>query len=152
MDYQKIYNDLVFRAQNREKPSCYTERHHIVPKSMGGLNNKDNLVILTAREHFIAHILLYKIYKNQQMAYALCAMAMRTLKHIKITSRQYAYIREQYSLAQKGKNNPNYGKKHSPESKEKISLTKKGKKLSEEHKKNLHLAWVKRKQKNAPLV
>lgn len=42
----------------------YFETHHIVPKSLGGTDDKNNLVNLTAREHYIAHLLLVKIAKS----------------------------------------------------------------------------------------
>lgn len=64
MNYYKIYNQLIERAQNRVLFS-YKEKHHIVPKCVGGGNNFENLVELTAREHFIAHLLLLKIYPNK---------------------------------------------------------------------------------------
>jgi len=49
------------------------EIHHIIPKSLGGSDNKENLVLLTAREHYIAHWLLYKSLSRKdkaKMAYA----------------------------------------------------------------------------------
>ena len=58
MDYHKHYSLLVSKALNREKPACYTEKHHIIPKCIGGTDDSSNLVVLTAREHFIAHQLL----------------------------------------------------------------------------------------------
>jgi len=64
MNYQKIYNSLIDLAKSRnwtrKNSGCYVERHHIVPRSLGGTNNKENLVFLTAREHFVAHWLLFK--------------------------------------------------------------------------------------------
>jgi hypothetical protein len=49
----------------------YSERHHIIPKCMGGDNTPDNLCFLSAREHFIAHFLLIKIYpKEHKLIYA----------------------------------------------------------------------------------
>lgn len=48
----------------------YTETHHILPKSMGGTDDKSNLIVLSARLHYIAHWLLYRAYKNQSMSYA----------------------------------------------------------------------------------
>jgi len=64
MDYQKIYKQLVEKAQNRILEG-YKENHHIVPKCIGGSNKSDNLVDLTAREHFLAHWLLVKIYPEE---------------------------------------------------------------------------------------
>jgi hypothetical protein len=55
MNYKRIYDQLIARSQNRMTHG-YTEKHHIVPRSMGGTNKKSNIAILTAREHFIAHM------------------------------------------------------------------------------------------------
>ena len=60
MNYLRIYNELVARAQN--KTNTCVERHHIVPKCMGGTDKKSNIVKLSPEEHFFAHILLVKIY------------------------------------------------------------------------------------------
>jgi len=61
MDYLKHYNNLVEKAKKRIlKKGEYFEKHHIVPKSEGGSNELVNLVKLTAREHFLAHWLLYR--------------------------------------------------------------------------------------------
>lgn len=81
MNYRKIYNDLIESATLRPKIPMlegYIEKHHIIPRSIGGTNEKSNLVELSAREHFIAHWLLYRIYQNtpysQKMAYAFHSM------------------------------------------------------------------------------
>ena len=68
MNYRKIYADIIRRAKERPKPDCYTERHHIVPKSLGGSNEKSNIAILTAREHFLCHWLLVKMYAPTNMS------------------------------------------------------------------------------------
>ena len=65
MDYAKLYNALIsFRKSNLllKSKELYTEVHHIVPKCLGGSDDHENLVRLTAREHFIAHRLLAKMY------------------------------------------------------------------------------------------
>lgn len=59
--YQRWYDGIVLAARNRVMPKCYTEVHHIKPKSLGGGNEEANLVRLTYREHFLAHWLLTKI-------------------------------------------------------------------------------------------
>lgn len=66
MNYQKIYNDICKRGQERILPKeVYTEKHHIVPKCMQGTNDKSNLTVLTAREHFLVHLILArKLYPN----------------------------------------------------------------------------------------
>jgi hypothetical protein len=72
--YSTIYQDLIERAKNRVIEG-YTEKHHILPRCMNGDNSKENIAKLTAREHFIAHRLLTKMYpENRKLQYALYAM------------------------------------------------------------------------------
>lgn len=58
--YSRWYFSIIEKARslNRTKGTEYFESHHIIPKSMGGTNDLFNLVLLTAREHFIVHCLL----------------------------------------------------------------------------------------------
>jgi hypothetical protein len=63
MNYQLIYTQLINRGKTRELTG-YKECHHIIPKCIGGNDNPDNLVYLTAREHFIAHKLLCEIHPD----------------------------------------------------------------------------------------
>jgi len=58
--YTNWYNLIINKAKNRTLTG-YTEKHHIIPSSLGGTNNKENLVSLTAREHFVCHLLLTKM-------------------------------------------------------------------------------------------
>lgn len=103
MNYQEIYNNLIsYRQQNI--PNEYTEKHHIIPRSCNGTDDEDNLVKLTAREHYIAHKLLVKIYTGKhksKMIYALWLMS-RNSRHIKCSSRDYEFARKLFS-----ENNPN---------------------------------------------
>jgi hypothetical protein len=78
--YTSWYWSIITRAQSRVL--CvpqYTERHHIVPRCMGGSNAKSNLVILTAKEHYIVHLLLTKMaqgrnkYKLQVALWRMCS-------------------------------------------------------------------------------
>ena len=63
MNYKKVYDNIIERAKNRKiDNNIYSEKHHIIPVSLGGLNTKENLVRLYPREHYIAHLLLYKHY------------------------------------------------------------------------------------------
>lgn len=66
MNYQKVYDDLIAKCKARPSFEGYKERHHIVPKSLGGSNDSFNLVDLTAREHFVAHFLLAKLLGGTQ--------------------------------------------------------------------------------------
>ena len=75
MDYEKHYNLLIERAKTRTLEG-YSERHHIIPKCMCGNNSKENLVRLTAEEHYVAHQLLVKMYPdNDSLVYALRRMS-----------------------------------------------------------------------------
>ena len=77
MNYEKNYRDYVkwVRAQKREKyHGVYYEEHHVKPRSLGGKDTKANLVLLTPREHFLAHYLLCKIYGEGEDHYRMvCA-------------------------------------------------------------------------------
>lgn len=123
--YIKYYNNLIANAQTRI--ICgYTENHHIIPKCMGGTNNKENLVRLTAREHYVAHQLLVKIYPgNNKLIYACLAMCIENKTHTgsdRINNRIYEWLRIKCSESLKGKNNPFYGKKHTEETRKLISI------------------------------
>lgn len=82
MDYRKIYDALIENAVARPTLDGYCERHHIIPKSSGGTDDKENMVNLTAREHYIAHKLLYKINPSKENAYALVALSRMSVSNI----------------------------------------------------------------------
>lgn len=97
MNYEQIYSDLI-EKRKANPASGYTERHHILPESMGGTNDPENLVRLTGREHWVAHLLLHKIHGISKTAHACHMMAMRCeergIPQIR-NSRMYQSIREQ---------------------------------------------------------
>lgn len=70
MNHSKVYNQIVTRAKTRVTNE-YTERHHILPRSLGGSDDKDNLVDLTPREHLIAHMLLVRMHKGTPAYYSM---------------------------------------------------------------------------------
>ncbi len=92
MNYQKHYNKLIDRATNRLLES-YTEKHHIIPKCMDGSNDIENIVQLTAREHFVAHLLLAKIHGGKLWH---AANMMSNFK--KYTSKNYTWVKENHAL------------------------------------------------------
>jgi len=94
MNYIKIYTNLIKRATDRSVPKeVYTELHHIVPKCMGGTDDQHNLVRLTGREHFVAHLLLVKIYPHDsKLVYAAMRMA-----HQCNSGRYYEWLRKRHS-------------------------------------------------------
>lgn len=66
MNYKRIYFNIIRNRLNNPLPKdIYGENHHIIPLSFGGINCKRNLVRLMAREHYLAHFLLYKIFKQR---------------------------------------------------------------------------------------
>lgn len=131
MNYNRIYNQIIENAKskNRCRKEEYLENHHIIPKCVGGSNYKQNLVLLTAKEHFICHHLLTKIYKsNDKIKYAFWNMLVcesaNQQRYKNYTSTTYQKAKEDFSEIQsqkwkkdnpnnnrsnKGKNNPMYG-------------------------------------------
>ena len=74
MNYKWHYDKLIETRKAREIfDDVYYERHHIIMKSMGGTDEETNIVRLTPREHFLAHWLLWRIYRNRQTAFAFYA-------------------------------------------------------------------------------
>jgi len=74
MNYQRIYDNLILNNKDNQKQAGY-EGHHIIPRSMGGSTEIDNIVFVPSRVHFILHILLFKIYRNKEMACAFMFMS-----------------------------------------------------------------------------
>ena len=118
--YSKLYEQITSGAKNRSIFG-YTERHHIIPQSLGGSNDKDNLVDLTAREHFICHWLLIKMTEGEdrsKMMYALHGMKaenrFQNRYQTKITARVYEKYRiehsKNHSKTMKGRPAHNKGK------------------------------------------
>lgn len=112
MDYKKHYDLLIETRRNRVIiDGNYYEKHHIIPKSMGGGDDPNNLIKLTAREHFIAHWLLWRIYQNKEMAFAFHSLvhmgknqiikSSRVYEESKIARRQF--IVENNKIYHKGK-------------------------------------------------
>jgi hypothetical protein len=96
MDYERHYHQLITKRKI-EKVEGYSEKHHIIPRSWGGSDFKENLVRLTAREHLVAHLLLFKIAKGKKKA----AMAAAILLMGGGTSRAYEQVkRHQAKLCQ----------------------------------------------------
>lgn len=100
MNYQKIYNQIIERAKSldrkKTRTGVYYESHHIIPKCLGGNNDKDNLVLLTAREHFICHRLLCEMYPdNKKIWYAMDGMLIvNRNRSYNISSRLFKEIKE----------------------------------------------------------
>ena len=135
MNYQRIHDAIIDRARNR-KLQGYREQHHVIPRCLGGTDDKSNLVELTAREHFIVHKLLCEIYPNEhKLVYAYWMMS-RNVSNSKY-KRDYSVSNRDYEQAKKLFS-------------EVSSIRQKGQKLSEEHKQKLRIAAKTRKTR-API-
>ena len=133
--YSRWYEQLIEKAKTRGKIDGYKEKHHVIPRCMGGKDNKLNLVDLTAREHYIAHLLLWKMKfpgtfgSKMSFAFNTFINKMTTKERgehhtYTITSRVYEVFRKEYSRLLKEKyargGGTWVGRKHSEESKRKI--------------------------------
>ena len=119
---------MVQKAKDRnlsKGDGVYLEEHHIIPRSLNGSNEPDNLVMFTAREHYVAHRLLTKMLEGKQkqkMHMALWCMitASDCEKYNSISkSNLYEKIRSEYTTLVSGENHFNYGLIRSDETKEK---------------------------------
>jgi hypothetical protein len=140
MNYLKVYCNLIRKAENRTPPEGCVERHHTFPKGIFGDN--DRIVVLTPREHYIAHLLLEKIYikrygvgdeRTKKMTLACLIMRNRSENY---NSHLYEQVRKRHSENMKermsGEKNPCYGIPCSEERKQKIRETHLGRKASQE--------------------
>lgn len=105
MDYQKIYNTLVRRGQNRILEG-YSEKHHIVPRCLGGTDEATNLVSLTPEEHYLCHLLLVKIHPNNIRLVKAAMFMVSSNDHVKRNNKAYGWLKRQYSNYMSGPNNP----------------------------------------------
>jgi len=96
MDYTKIYYQLIKRAKCRNQQG-YVESHHIIPRCIGGGDSSDNLVNLTAKEHYIVHRLLTEIYPQSiELRYAfwmMCSMKADNQQRYQVSARVYEYAK-----------------------------------------------------------
>jgi hypothetical protein len=95
MNYEKIYDSLISKAQNRILET-YTETHHIVPKCIGGTDNINNLVELTPEEHYLAHQLLVKIYPQNHSLVKAAAMMIPN----RPSNKMYGWLKRRFAKAQ----------------------------------------------------
>ena len=151
MNYKMIHDSIIDRAKTRVLPKeVYTERHHIIPRCMGGSDDKSNLVDLTGREHFIVHKLLVEIYPEVKGLWSAYFMMMNAKSKVQV--RDYITMSSEYErvkiiCAQNqsdrmkgrmvGEKNPRWGVRLTKELKEKISIKHKGKVLSQSTKDKL---------------
>lgn len=130
MNYQKIYDSIVERARGRKKFKrsdtnfVYYENHHVIPRCLGGSDDKINIVCLTPEEHWLAHLLLVKINPgNNKLVFACHAMCMTKSSMRRTNNKLFGWIRREYGNATSERQK---GIPCQQVQKEKISATLKG--------------------------
>lgn len=106
--YTKWHNHIINRAISRSLKKTKNdgiERHHILPKSLGGNPSRENTVTLYAKEHFIVHLLLIKMLKEQRhidkMTFALFNMKANNGEYIRDNnSKMYEYFKTHWQKLQ----------------------------------------------------
>ena len=137
MDYQRIYNSIIERAKTRIIEG-YTEKHHIIPRCMGGSNNDDNLVALTPEEHYVCHLLLIKLYPGNIGLVKAAMFLTSSNNNVRRNNKLYGWLKRQYSDYMRGPNNPQKlnprkGERHHTYNRKiKFNFTEKGRKVLSE--------------------
>lgn len=146
--YKPHYEKLINRAKTRVIEG-YVEKHHIVPKCLGGSNDKSNLVKLTAEEHYVAHQLLVKMLpENKKLIHAAILMTSKSCDLKRSKNKSYGWLKKlrneslighEVSEATRIKISKGHlGRVNGPrseETKNKISESNKGRIVSESHRK-----------------
>lgn len=126
MNYSRIYEAFIADRRRIEpelkRSGVYTERHHIVPRSLGGADESENLIQLSVEDHIHAHILLARIHGGRQWA-AVLFMTKKTVGRTRSLSRTptkeeiraAGFAKRMFAAHCRGENHPHYGKK-TPES------------------------------------
>jgi NUMOD3 motif len=131
MNYQKIYEQLTSKNMIAE----YTEKHHIIPKCMGGSDEIENIVCLTPEAHYVAHQLLVKIYPDKrQLIYAANMMTVDSHGY-RVNNKLYGWLRRKLcetlknrTMSNETRSKMSFAKKNiSNETRDKLRNARKGK-------------------------
>lgn len=125
MNYKAIYKSFIDDRISKQDFIGYSETHHIIPKSLGGSNNKDNLIRLSASDHFFAHRLLARIHKGKMI------FAFNMMLKTRGNKKEYATFKKELA---KELSKLHTGRTVSKETRMKQSIARKGKKHSDERK------------------
>lgn len=151
MNYKKVYDNLIRRARVRRPLSreCY-ERHHVLPRCIGGRDTQVNLVYLMPEEHYVAHQLLVRMHPgNSKLLWAALAMTGTGRGNGRVHNKLYGWLRRRFVAQQTGKprwddatkrrigraskqrnqgeNHPMFGREHSEKTKALIRASRVGK-------------------------
>lgn len=148
--YSKWYNNIISNAKSRISNNLYVEKHHIIPKSLGGDNSIENIILLSAREHYICHLLLPKMLegkKKKSMIFALWHLRNRhNYKNLSNNnSRLYEKLKIEFSILS---SELHKNKIISEEHKDKISQANKNKIVSDDTKTKISNSKLGKKRKD----
>lgn len=161
MNYKRIYDEFISDRSSKQDIKGYFETHHILPRSLDGTDEQNNLIKLTASDHLFAHALLARIYKDKMIS-ALFLMNGKNIYTNRSKRLHYEYCKKNVVISEETINkisesckkldtshligNKHFqNKKHTKESKLKMSKSKIGKKFSPEHKIALSKAHSRKK-------
>ena len=177
MNYVRVYARLIERAQTRDTLVVYAETHHILPRCLGGTNERSNLVQLTAEEHYLAHQLLVRMHPgNGKLIWAAIAMTEGGRSTGRRGNKLYGWLRREFAERQRGRKlseetkskigessrernqgerHPMHGRSHTAESRQQMSENRRGrpsphagKALSDIHKARLSASQIAYQQVN----
>lgn len=137
MNYARHYQNLIDRAGNRSIAG-YVERHHVVPRCIGGTDEESNMVSLTPEEHYVAHQLLVKIYPHERGLLWAVMIMTGGRDHQPRKNKLYGWLRRRVSAEMTGK-------PKSPETRAKLSAALKGRLYSAERCANISAGKTGRK-------
>ena len=143
--YAAWYMSITSRAKDRTLPPGYTESHHIIPISLGGSNSAENRCRLTAKEHFVCHLLLTKMTEGKAKAKCVYALSMMLkvapsqIRYTTTNSRTIASMREQMAIVS---STTHKGKTISADQRQRQAAAMTGRVLTEEHKENISKAQI----------
>lgn len=127
MNYQLVYDNLIAKYGFADKPEGYSERHHVLPRCLGGGDEESNLVYLSAEAHYLAHQLLVKMNPGHHgLMEAVVWMSVHPSGK-RCNNKLYSWIRKAYSVVNSErvklwhKNNPSRHPMKNPETRMKIS-------------------------------
>lgn len=111
MDYNKHYNALIDRSKNRAIPDIF-EKHHIIPRCLGGSNETDNIARLTPEEHYVAHQLLVKLHPTSHALVYAAQMMCVSSGRLTRSNKLYGWLKRKHLVMCKqriGTQNSSYG-------------------------------------------
>jgi hypothetical protein len=143
VNYEKLYNDIILKYGSQTRLECYCEYHHILPKCLGGKDDKANMIYVSGRVHVLLHWILCKIHPtNRKILHAFQAMTMFNGKQERILNTNIIESARKYNVLSR------IGTTRSQETKEKISKSMSGRTKNEETKRKIGEATKKYRQKH----